>query len=78
MRWKDCGYLCVSKSGKKIVIVIKHIRYVATLEAFMKILDGKQNYTLIYEPPQKEVKKGLFDEMSKEEQLERMKLLRGD
>jgi hypothetical protein len=53
MVWKDCGYLCISKSGKKIVIVINHVRYVATLEAFKKVLEGRQHYTLVYEPPEK-------------------------
>jgi len=72
-KWKDCGYLCVSKSGKKIVIVIKHVRYVATLEAFNKVLDGKQNYTLVYEPPEKPLS---MEE--KQKILERLKLQRGD
>jgi hypothetical protein len=57
MPWKDCGYLRLSKSGKKINIVIKHDRYVADLKAFKKVLEGQKNYTLIYEPPQIELKR---------------------
>jgi hypothetical protein len=52
-KWKDRAYLCISKSGKKINVVIKHGRYVADLKAFREVLEGQKNYTLVYEPPQK-------------------------
>ena len=51
MVWKNCGYLTVSKNGKKFSIVVKNKRYVAHLEEVKAVLDGKQAYTLVYEPP---------------------------
>ncbi|MGD0203229.1 MAG: hypothetical protein ABSC20_04905 [Candidatus Bathyarchaeia archaeon] len=29
MVWKDCGYLSLTKDGKKVSVVVKHVRYVA-------------------------------------------------
>lgn len=50
MVWKDCGYLSLTKDGKKVAVVIKHVRYMAKLEELRKVLDGKQSYTYILEP----------------------------
>jgi hypothetical protein len=49
--WKDCGYLSLTKNGKKVAVVVKHARYVVSLEEAREVLSGKQAYTLIYEPP---------------------------
>lgn len=54
MVWKDCGYLSLTKDGKKVSVVVKHIRYVVNLEEFKEVLDGKRRYTLILEPPIKQ------------------------
>lgn len=51
MVWKDCGYLSLTKSGKKLLVVVKRVRYVVDLDGVKAVLDGKQNYTLVYEPP---------------------------
>ena len=47
--WLDCGYLTISKSGKVLSVVVKHQRYVVNLEETAEVLDGKRNYTLIFE-----------------------------
>ncbi|MGD0496696.1 MAG: hypothetical protein ABSB28_11790 [Candidatus Bathyarchaeia archaeon] len=55
MVWKDCGYLSLSKDGKKVSVVVKKARYIANLEELRKVLDGKKSYTFILEPiPTKE------------------------
>jgi len=54
--WKDCGYLALSKSGKKVLIVIKHVRYIVDLQLARDVLDRRQPYTLIYEPEHEEKK----------------------
>jgi hypothetical protein len=51
MTWKDCGYVSFTKKGDRILIVLKHQRYVADLKGVKAVLDGKQPYTFIYEPP---------------------------
>ena len=56
MAWKDCGYVSFTKKGDRILIVVKHMRYVADLAEIKEVLDGKRNYTLIFEPPEKEEK----------------------
>jgi len=48
--WKDCGYLSLAKSGNKVAVVVKCQRYVVGLEEAKAVLEGKQPYTLIYEP----------------------------
>jgi hypothetical protein len=45
------GYLSFTKKGDRILIVVKHQRYVADLKGVKAVLDGKQAYTLIYEVP---------------------------
>jgi hypothetical protein len=50
MVWKDCGYLSLTKNGKKVSTVVKRVRYIAVLEEVKSVLDGKKNYTLILEP----------------------------
>ena len=47
--WADCGYLTISKSGKVLSVVVKNQRYVVNLEEAAEVLDGKRNYTLIFE-----------------------------
>ena len=54
MVWKNCGYFSLTKNGKKLAVVIKHVRYFVKLEEARNVLDGKQAYTLVYEPPVKE------------------------
>jgi hypothetical protein len=55
MVWKDCGYLSLSKDGKKVSVVVKKTRYIANLEELRKVLDGRKSYTFILEPtPKKE------------------------
>ena len=51
--WKDCGYLSLTKDGKKVSVVVKRIRYIANLEELKAVLEGKLNYTDILEPPTK-------------------------
>ena len=53
MVWKDCGYLSLSKDGKKVSVVVKKIRYFVGLEEAKEVLDGKRKYTLVFEPPVK-------------------------
>jgi hypothetical protein len=59
MIWKDCGYLSFTKKGDKILIVLKHERYIADLKEVVEVLDKKRSYTLIFEPSvEKEGEKG--------------------
>ena len=51
MVWKDCGYLSLTKDGKRVLVVVKRSRYVLSLEESREVLAGRQDYTLIYEPP---------------------------
>jgi hypothetical protein len=50
MGTKDCGYLSFTKKGDRVLIVVKHARYVADLQEVKEVLEGKRNYTLILEP----------------------------
>jgi hypothetical protein len=52
MVWKDCGYLSLTKDGMKVAVIIKHFQYVLSLEESREVLEGKQAYTVIYEPPE--------------------------
>ena len=47
--WKDCGYITISKSGKVLSVVVKNQRYVVNLVEAEEVLEGRRNYTLIYE-----------------------------
>jgi hypothetical protein len=47
--WVDCGYVTISKSGKVLSVVVKNQRYVVNLEEAAEVLDGKRNYTLVFE-----------------------------
>lgn len=49
MVWKDCGYVSLTRDGKKILVVLKRVRYVASLEELREVLDGKKAYTLVLE-----------------------------
>ena len=46
MNWKDCGYLSLTKDGKKITVMLKHERYLANKEELKAVLDGEQKCTL--------------------------------
>ena len=48
-KWKDCGYLTISKSGKVLSVVVKHQRFISNLDEVGDVLDGKRLYCLIYE-----------------------------
>ena len=48
---KDCGYLSLTKDGKKVSVVVKRVRYIASLEEVKAVLEGKLNFTDILEPP---------------------------
>ena len=50
MVWKSCGYLSLTKNGKRVAVVVKRMRYVASLDDVKAILEGKLGYTQIYEP----------------------------
>jgi hypothetical protein len=50
MNWKDCGYLSLTKDGKKVSVVIKHVRYIANLDELKAVLEGKLNFTDVLEP----------------------------
>ena len=47
--WEHCGYLTISKSGEVLSVVVKKKRYVVNLEETEEVLEGRRNYTLIYE-----------------------------
>jgi hypothetical protein len=34
-----------------VLVVLKHKRYVVSLEELKDVIDDKKNYTLIFEPP---------------------------
>jgi len=57
MVWKDCGYVSLTKNGKQLSIVVKHVRYFVKIDEARLVLEGRKAYTLVYEPPQKEVEK---------------------
>jgi hypothetical protein len=46
---KDCGYFTLTKNGKKVSVVIHHVRYLLNLEDAKVVLDGKRNYALVLE-----------------------------
>jgi len=50
MVWKECGYLSLTKDGKKITVMIKYVRYIANLDELKTVLDGKLGFTGVYEP----------------------------
>jgi hypothetical protein len=50
MNWKSCGYLSLTKDGKKVTVMVKHVRYLAKLDDVKAVLDGKLNFTDILEP----------------------------
>ena len=52
--WKNCGYLSLSKNGKNVTVVVKHVRYFAKLEELREVLEGKKAYALVCKPPEKE------------------------
>lgn len=38
--WKDCGYLSLTKDGKKLSVVIKKVRYFVSLTEAKEVLEG--------------------------------------
>lgn len=54
MVWKDCGYLSLTKDGKKVSVVIKKVRYFVVLAEVKDVLNETKGYALIYEPPTKD------------------------
>jgi hypothetical protein len=52
--WKKCGYLSLTKKGDKLTVMVKHVHYIADLKEIKEVLDGKRNFTLIFEPPEEE------------------------
>jgi hypothetical protein len=44
MAWKECGYFSFTKKGDRLLIVLKHQKYVADLKDVKAVLDGKQTY----------------------------------
>lgn len=54
MVWKDCGYLSLTKDGKKVSVVVKKVRYFMVLDEVRDVLDKKKDYALIFEPPVKQ------------------------
>jgi acid phosphatase class B len=57
MVWKDCGYVSLTKNGKNLKVVVKHTTYFVKIDEAKKVLEGKKPFTLVFEPPQKEVSK---------------------
>jgi len=41
MVWKDCGYLSLTKDGKRVLVVLKRSRYVVSLEEARDVLAGE-------------------------------------
>jgi len=50
MKWKDCGYLSLTKKGGSLKVVVKHQTYFVKLDEAKAVLNGEKNYTLVYEP----------------------------
>ena len=50
MNWKSSGYLSLTKDGKKVTVMVKHVRYIANKEDLKAVLEGKLNFTDIFEP----------------------------
>lgn len=48
--WKSCGYISLTKDGKKLKVVIKKQVYIAKLDDVKAVLDGKLDYIEILEP----------------------------
>jgi hypothetical protein len=48
--WKECGYFSFTKKGDRVLIVVKHQKYVADIRGVKAVLAGKQGYTFIYQP----------------------------
>ena len=41
----------LTKDKKGILVVVKHVRYYVKLSEVKEVLEGKREYTLVYEPP---------------------------
>ena len=50
MNWKSSGYLSLTKDGKKVTVMVKHVRYITSQEELKAVLEGKLNFTDIFEP----------------------------
>ena len=51
MVWKDCGYFSLTKDKKGVAVVVKHTRYYLKFEEVKEVVEGKKEYTLVYEAP---------------------------
>jgi hypothetical protein len=47
--WKSCGYMAKSKNPKVLVAMVKHQRFIVNVDGFKAVLNGKIEYTPIYE-----------------------------
>jgi hypothetical protein len=47
--WKSCGYLSKSKNPKVLVVMVKHKRFIVNVNGLQAVLNGKIEYSLIYE-----------------------------
>lgn len=54
MVWKDCGYISLTKNGKSLKVVVKHVTYFVKINEAKEVIEGKKPYTLVYEPPRKD------------------------
>jgi hypothetical protein len=36
--WKECGYLSLTKDGKKVTVMVKHVRYVANFYVDLRLI----------------------------------------
>lgn len=50
--WHSCGYISLTKDGKKLRVVVKKANFIADLNHVKAVLDGKLGYTEIFEPPE--------------------------
>ena len=50
MVWKSCGYISLTKDGKKLRVVVRKMKYIANLDDVKAVLDGERSYTEILEP----------------------------
>ena len=47
--WKSCGYISKTKNPKVLLVMVKHKRFIVNLNGFEAVLNGKLEYTPIYE-----------------------------
>lgn len=47
--WKSCGYIGKSKNEKVLIVMVKHTRFIVNVSGVKDVLDGKVEYTEIFE-----------------------------